>query len=114
MVTGFDVKIIEDKEGYGIALVPRDDFKAVSDERLKGEYHGKTFSEVDELGLPEFVKGGKRTWYAKNNGLSRLCLLGNLIVFSDDEVLAGSGGVGRVVVVSAEGTAENLEEKLKE
>ncbi len=73
MVTGFDVETIEDDKGYGIALVPRDDFRAVYDERLKGEHDTKRFSEVDDLGLPKFDRNGSRTWYTRDSGLSRLC-----------------------------------------
>jgi len=112
MVTGFDVKVKKDK-GYGIAFVPRDDFKAVSDERLDGSYDGRKFSGVDELGLPKFDSNGNRTWYARSNGLSRLCLGGNLGLDSRDDDLAYLDGYGRVVVVSAEGTAKSLEGKLK-
>jgi hypothetical protein len=111
MVTGFDVKIKQDN-GYGITIVPREDFKAVSDSRLKGEHNGKRFSEVDELGLPKFDSNGSRTWYARSNGLSRLYLSRSLNLYSGNVSLADSFDGGRVVVVSAEGTSQNLEGKL--
>lgn len=111
MVTGWDVRVLlSDKKGYRIALVPRDDFKAVSDERLNGDYNGQRFSEVDELGLPIFDSKGKRTWFARNKGLSRLCLDGDLVVGSGYGDLACSGGYGRVVLVSAEGTQKIYKE----
>ena len=107
MITGFDVKVSE-KEGYGIVIVPRDDFNAISDNRLSGNYNGIKFSEVDELGLPKFDSNGSRYWYAKSNGLSRLYLNWSLGIYSGDGDLAYSDGDGRVVLVSAEGTAKNL------
>jgi hypothetical protein len=112
MVTGFDVKIKKDN-GYGITIVPREDFKAVYDARLNGEHNGKKFSDVDELGLPKFDSQGKRSWYAKSIGLSRLCLGGLLNLDSDGEGLAGSDDGGRVVVVSGEATQKNLEGRVK-
>ena len=96
MITGFDVKVVENDKGYGIALVPRDDFKAVSDERLKGDFNGKTFSEVDELGLPKFDSKGKRIWYARIAGLSGLSLSRLLNAYSNNENLANSNGNGRI------------------
>jgi hypothetical protein len=113
LVTGFDVKVIKDKTGYGLALVPRDDFKAVPDKRLSEQYNGSRFSAVDEQGLPLFDDNGSRTWYVRSNGLSRLYLNWNLNVCSYDENLANSNSSGLVVVVSAEGTAKNLEGRVK-
>jgi len=106
MITGFDVKTLKrDKVGYGLEIIARDDFSAVHDERLDGKYHGNRFSEVDELGLPKFDSNGSRTWYARQRGVSRLCLDGGLDLDSDDGDLAYSGGSGRVVVVSGEATS---------
>ncbi len=107
MIYGFDVKSWpEDKQGYGIDIIARDDFNVVSDERLSKKYNGGKFSSVDDLGLPLFERYGVRTFYSRNDGLSRVCLDG--VVLSqgvDDGHLAGSyGDGGRVVVVSAEGT----------
>jgi len=112
MVTGFDVKVIKDDKGYGIALVPRDDFKAVNDKRLDGSNNGKRFSGVDEFGLPNFDSDGNRTWYARSQGLSGFYLDGDLIADSDNGNLADSDGDGRVVVVSDSVSQKNLEGKL--
>jgi len=102
MVTGFDVVPLEgDSKGYGLGIVARNDFKAVHDERLAGSYHGKRFSQVDELGLPRFDSNGSRTWYARQKGVSRLYLLRDLDLSSDNEDLADSIGDGRVVVVKS-------------
>jgi len=112
LVSGFDVKEIEDKDGYGIAIVPRDDFRALHDIRLHGESNGKRFTEVDELGLPKFDRNGQRTWYAKQNGVSGLCLDRDLNAYSDSGNLAYSNDFGRVVLVSGEATQKTLERKL--
>ena len=107
LITGFDVKPLQD-EGYGIDIVPRDNFTAVYDERLNGENNGKKFSDVDELGLPKFDKGGERTFLARNQGLSRLFVDGNLDLYSYIESLASSSGDGRVVLIRGEAVAEKF------
>ena len=115
MVTGFDVVPLEnDNNGYGITIAPRDDFKAIHDDKLKGEYNGRTFSEVDELGLPkfdsrcfDFDRSGSRTWYARQKGVSGLCLYGRLDLGSGSKDLAGSHSDGRIVLISGEGSAKN-------
>ena len=116
MVEGFSFVLDpEDKNRYGLTLVKKPDFKVIQDERFDKKYHEKTFSDIDELGLPLFDKNGNRTWYARSNGLSRVFLSGSLGLDSYGRCLANSSGGGRVVVVSAEGTPENLvQNKLKE
>lgn len=98
MIEGFSfVPDPDDKNGYGLSLVAGSDFKVVQDERFDGKYHGKSFSEVDELGIPKFDRKGNRTWYAKSEGLSRLCLYRYLNLGSDNGDLEDSDGIGRVV-----------------
>jgi len=118
MISGFDVKPWpEDKKGYGIDILRREDFKAIHDERLEGKYNRKTFSKVDELGLPLFDRKGQRTLYTRDQGLSRLYLNYVLDLGSYVEDLANSNSIGRVVLVSAEGANEdfltNLQERLE-
>jgi len=98
LITGFDVKAKSD-DGYGIKIVPRDDFQAVFDERLSGKYDCKRFSGVDELGLPKFEYNGKRKWHAKGMGVSGFYLGSYLGLYSMDEDLALSSGEGRIVLV---------------
>ena len=107
MITGFDAVPTKRKEGYQFDIVPRDDFAVVHDARLAGSYDGKTFSEVDELGLPNFDKKGNRTLYTRN-GLSRLYLNRNLNLGSYDEDLADSFEGGRVVVIRGEADGADL------
>lgn len=109
MITGFDVAPLEgDSNGYGLNIVPRDDFKAVHDDRLEGKYNMKKFSQVDELGLPKFVANGSRTWYAREQGVSWLCLGRLLYLSSSLELLADSNDSGRVVLISGEATSQKI------
>ena len=113
MVTGFDVAPDpEDTQGYGIKLIPREDFKLTYDERLEGKYNEKNFSEVDEQGFPVFDKNGTRTWYARGSGLSWLCLDSGLGLDSGYVILDLSVGMGRVVLISGEATSQNFEQYL--
>lgn len=106
LVTGFDVAPSEDR-GYGLEIVARDDFAVRKDERLAGKYSRKSFSTVDENGLPNFDGKGSRTWYARNEGLSGLFLDGCLDLnsgFGGDNLAYSVGsGCGRVVLVCTEG-----------
>jgi hypothetical protein len=98
MIEGFSfVPNPKDKNGYGLTFVAGSDFRVVQDERFDGKHNGESFSEVDELGIPNFDKKGSRTWYAKNKGLSRLCLNRDLDLLSIDDDLTNSGDIGRVV-----------------
>jgi|SRR3989344_646326 len=98
MIEGFSfVPKPEDKNNYGLSLVPTPEFSTVQDERFDGKYNGQKFSEVDELGLPKFDRNGSRTWYAKSEGLSRLYLNGDLDLNSNFDDLAVSYVGGRVV-----------------
>ncbi len=108
IINGFDAVSSEGGEGYKWTIVPRDDFSVIQDERLDGKYNGARFSDVDELGLPKFDKGGSRTFYARNQGISRLYLDRYLDLNSYNEYLAYSDEVGRVVVVSGEAAGENF------
>lgn len=100
MVTGFDVvKLDEDDGGYGIGIVARDDFRAVHDERLKGESYLRRFSEVDDLGLPKFDSNGSRCWYSKKKGISRLTMGRNQSLISDRSDLFYSHFGSRLILV---------------
>ena len=109
MVTGINVvPWKKDTKGYGFKIVPRDDFKVITDKRLSSKYNCKRFTDVDDIGLPIFNSNGTRTWYLKQEGLSSLCLYGDLGVYSDVVDLAVTGGGGRVVLVSDEVSAKNF------
>jgi hypothetical protein len=101
IVTGFDVVPSKDRAGYGFDIVPTKQFNVRYDEKLLGKYNGENFSNIDENGLPNFDKKGSRTWYARDKGLSRLYLYGDLDLYSGyaGVGLAGSNVDGRVVLV---------------
>ena len=106
MVTGFDVSKAHSQ--YGWTIAPRDDFAIVHDDRLDGKHNEKAFNEVDELGLPNFDKNGSRKWFARNQGVSRLCLDRGLNLLSYDGNLAYSDGDGRVVLIGGEAAGADL------
>jgi hypothetical protein len=113
MISGFDVEqLVEDKKGYGVDILRRDDFKAVIDDRLLGKWNEYKFNNVDEVGLPvDFdKKNGIRTWYVRDNGLSWFCLYWDLGLNSSGADLQDSYAGGRVVLVSAEGASQNFNE----
>jgi len=59
---------------YGIDIVANDDFRIIQDKRFLPKHDKKTFSEVDERGLPKFDKKGDRTWNVDPGSLSRVFL----------------------------------------
>ncbi len=102
LLTGFDVVLSENKEGYGLDIVAREDFSAFRDERLLSRYDGMRFSSVDKYGLPNFVDYGSRKWYTCDEGVSRILLNKNLALcqgYADGRSLAVSSCFGRVVLV---------------
>ncbi|MFH1823426.1 MAG: hypothetical protein ABH817_01780 [archaeon] len=91
-------------EGYkGLVFVPRNDFKAISDDRLLEKYNRWRFTETDELGMPKDLDKtkGTRTWYTRKDGLSRLSLDGYLSLNSNDASLANSSSAGLVFLKKA-------------
>jgi hypothetical protein len=73
--------------------------------------NGKKFNILDERGVPIFTEDGKRTFYAKSSGLSRLYLYGYLYLDSNNDNLADSVSDGRVVVEIGEANARKLIEQ---
>jgi hypothetical protein len=103
LITGFDVRPSDIQYGWEIA--PRGDFAIFEDDRLSGKYDGTRFNKVDEFGIPIFDNEGERTFYARDGGLSGVCLSRDGVVDSDYDDLSNSVDDGRVVLVSA-GTAD--------
>ena len=101
----------EDEKGYGLKIVPADDFQSIQDDRLNPKWKEYKFDCTDSIGLPVGLdkKKGNRTWYTSDQQLSRLCLDRGLDVNSDDGDLADSYGDGRVVIASSETGAPNLD-----
>lgn len=105
-ITGIDV--VPASNQYGWEIFPRDDFTVLSDERFGSKYNEKRFSEVDELEIPLFTADGNKTWYARSQGLSGLCLSVNLNLSSSYEDLANSDERGRVVLISGEASTPEI------
>jgi len=107
MIEGFRF-VPDDSTSYGLTIVKGNEFRVIQDKRLAGKYNGSHFNEVDEFGIPIFTRNGVRTWYARDEGLSRLCLNNDLNVDSSSRSLNGSGSSGGVMVLGAEGTRGNF------
>ena len=107
-LTGFD--LINSYDDYGLTFRLREDAEIISSPQLAHKNNNKTFNETNDKGLPIFNKDGNRNLYTRDSGLSRLCLTGGFVLYSDSEKLDSSSNRGRVVAVSAKGTSP---EKLK-
>ena len=95
---------------YGFIFDLEDVTTVIEDERLDEKKYptGMKFDNVDKIGLPLFDKKGKRTWYAREDGLSRLFLYCNLDLNSLDEHLADSLDNGRVVLVRGKAPSQKF------
>ena len=102
LIDGLDV-IWSDRE-YGLQLVPNEEFNLLYDERLLGKYNKWKFDEVDEFGLPMNLdeNKGNRTWYTRDDRLSRFALCefldlnsghGNLVNSYDGAIILLGGEV---------------------
>ncbi|MFH1376812.1 MAG: hypothetical protein ABIH25_04200 [Candidatus Woesearchaeota archaeon] len=106
LMYGFDLKLDESGEGYGLLAVPNKDFTILHDDRLAGKWNEYKFDTVDEKGLPVDLdeRNGSRVWYTRKDGLSGLYLDGGLDLSSGWNDLDDSGLIGRVVILSGEAT----------
>jgi len=91
---------------HGLAFNLMDGTEIIRASVLDGKNNGISFSETGKYGLPEKLGEGNRTLYTRDSGLSRLYLTRYLDLLSDDDGLADSSGVGRVVVVRDEATPQ--------
>ena len=100
LITGFDVAPSKSEEGR-LDIVARDDFSALHDERLGDRYSARTFSALDENGLPNFNLNGERGWSARQSGLSGVFLneYCNLNSKYGGDNLAGADRKGRIILV---------------
>lgn len=97
MVSGF-TPVLDQNGSYGQTIITRHDFSVIADERLSEKNSGKSFDNVDERGIPIFDRKGKRTFYAKGNGLSGVYVDINLGINAGFGILPSSNG-GMVVSV---------------
>ena len=108
MVPLAGLDLVQDSDSnYGLAFTLKEDAGIIYAPELRHENNGKKFQEVNERGLPVLSEKENRTLYTRDSGLSRLCLLRFLGLFSGLDDLAYSNDDGRVVVVdgSAEGAS---------
>jgi hypothetical protein len=115
-IDGFYVQPDETEKGYGIKIVPADNFQIVEDERFSSKYNRKKFTIVDKNGVPaDLGDNGRRTNFIRDNGLSRVCLSGAGDLGASYDYLADSNDYGRVVLIADEVGAQNFAQKrLKE
>lgn len=98
---------------YGLVYkLTDDDSTIVQDHRFSHEFNGRQFLEVDEKGIPNYLtdeqiknlsgdeRSRLRTFYAREDGLSRFFLDLDLDLDSNNWGLAGSYHGGRVAVKS--------------
>lgn len=103
-LTGFDLTNADNQ--YGLAFKLRDDAELIESPVLSGK-QGTSFNKTDDNGLPIIEKGGQRTLYTRNEGLSGLVLGGGLGLSSGWRLDDSYSG-GRVVVVSGEAGAPDF------
>ena len=109
-LNGLDIRR-ESNSKYGLAFTLREDAEMFEAPILQ---RNGQFSSADvdaKTGLPTQLKGGNRTLYTRDNGLSRLCLYGDLVLYSDNRDLAGSDSYGRVVLVRGEAARAEFADK---
>jgi len=94
-----------DNSAYGLVFLIGDETEIVYIPEFAGLNHGKKFLRTNKKGVPIFDEAGNRTLYTRQEGLSGLCLYGDLSLDSNNEYLADSSGSGRVVLVSGEATS---------
>jgi len=108
-LTGFELKKADND--YGLTFRLREDAEVYETPILNkaGSFDSEDIDE--KTGLPNKIKdSGSRTLYVRDSGFSRLLLNDGLDCDSDFMDLVSSGDDGRIVVISAKGTAP---EKLK-
>ncbi len=100
-VQGFYFVLDENEENYGARIIPAENLRVIHDKRLNLP-SGTRFGSLDELGMIIPKEKGKYTWYSRDDGVSRVCLLmdGGLNLCSDS--LADSVDNGRMVIVAKE------------
>ncbi len=107
-----DLDLQKAENDYGLTFKLREDAEVYEAPILTKE--GKFNSEdIDErTGLPKQVKGGNRTLYSRNSGLSGLFLGLGLGLGSGNWGLDYSSVDGRVVLVSAAGARADFDQRL--
>ncbi|MDP3987408.1 MAG: hypothetical protein Q8P81_04255 [Nanoarchaeota archaeon] len=105
LITGLRLELwTEYEEGYGLKTVPTEDATFHYDDRFLGKWNHYRFDKVDEFGLPVGLSKdeGSRTWYTRDDGLSRLYVGRNSGLGSYGDILDDSISDGRVVVLGGD------------
>jgi hypothetical protein len=109
-----DLELVQDKDSdYGLAFKLIEGAKPIYAPILNkpGNFNSEDIDE--KTGLPKQISKGDRTLYTRSNGLSRLYLGRYLYLSSNNDYLADSNSVGRVVVVSGKATVQNFAEQIE-
>jgi hypothetical protein len=84
---------------YGLVFVVGDVADIITVPEFSYVNDRKCFEKTDERGVPIFNSKGNRTFYARDNGLSWLCLGWDLDLRSSNGNLAKSSSIGRVPII---------------
>jgi hypothetical protein len=117
MIPLYGLELVKDQDSpHGLTFKLKDDAEIVYAPILNTQGNFKSEDIDEKTGLPKQTKGGNRTLYTTNSGLSRLYLYNYLNLGSDDDDLTDSNGDGRVVLVSTAegGSSDFLKGKLAE
>ena len=103
-----NLKIKQDEQSaYGLSFIV-DNAEVIEAPDFHHNNHGRTFKRINDDYTIAWDDANKRTFYARDNGLSRVYVGGGSVVGSDDGRLDISGDCGRVVVVgNATGAQKN-------
>ncbi len=110
MIQLSDLELVTDSSSpHQLAFKIKDDAEISYDLSVLNKDGSFSSEDIDKkTGLPTKTgSNGNRNLYTRNSGLSRLVLGRDLGLDSRSDGLAYSVGDGRVVLVSAEGTAQN-------
>ena len=115
MITLNQLELVNDTASeYGLAFKLKEDAEIIYAPILNDEVGNFSSEDIDEkTGLPIKLGKGNRTLYTRDSGLSRLFLNRSLDLYAWDGNLAGSDSDGRVVVVSAAGAQNFLDDLRK-
>jgi hypothetical protein len=108
--------VADSSSPYKLAFKLKDSTEAFYDLSVLNKNGNFSSKDIDEeTGLPKKTgNSGDRYLYTTNSGLSGFYLGGDLSLDSNYDSLAYSYDYGRVVVVSAEGTSQNLKKYFAE
>jgi hypothetical protein len=105
VVIGLEIKP-DENSFYGLSFKTTDKTRTIEVSDLNHKNHQRKFKKINPDYSIEFEDNANRTLYTRDNGISRLYLNWDSDLGSRVGNLAGSDGIGRVVLVSAEGANE--------